>query len=804
MATAEGKETSLSTTTTATTITTATNTITPSSSQSIASNKSDRSNTAPLVPRSVGQTSSNDINHESRINSNRLVEELTKRQQQQSVPILSRVCRSYIEASNSNIKQIDATTSSRVRNRRLLSPQQVGVSNQANNNVINKQPVTTARNVIVDIRNQRNQASSPSLSLLPIAKHKIELTRSISNNEATPSSPNNNDESPNNGGKTEINQNVNDIGQSRQLEMVLSKRDQDNNNTDTTVAKTISNTSSISQPASSSPDHPSNQNFQGDQSKETSNQEKKKLRKSDQQQNIQHINFGQVVSFPASSSSSSELAPSSDDQESKIAPSGTSTAISIEDERSFHHKQTDRKPPRQHICLDIDSCEEQEVKFVRSSDRDQLSDSQQKQKHQQQQESQSYSSSSNIDEVTDDRGSKDIKEQIADTNVSPIKQDNQIKYAPPLKEVTSNNINSNNNNNYYNKSNSSNRNLRRPLLDNIKISNTNTYSSNSRLNRNNALSKSYSNINNYLSNSNNNNNFDNRQQHRLRQRHNSISSYHGYSNISNLFPSLPSSINNQHNQNNYIRSYQSAYGGSGQAASFLSSLSASKVNRVTNTSKSLLPSMAASTSPSAKSGQLNKRTTISSASISPATGLHRTNSNGSQSMTPSPISRYQSPTATTPTTTVSPPSNVAHRIDRPTTAYSSYPSPMTSRRILSRPLSATSMYKRSPSLSSIPGFDPACPVHGYYSNSNYNLASDDYYLHSNYYSQPTSKYYGVRHATPFGSLRSGLAPANEQLRKILGSQPHLKPVHLHPQWAISSPFVHLVSQSNIPYILHHT
>lgn len=40
-------------------------------------------------------------------------------------------------------------------------------------------------------------------------------------------------------------------------------------------------------------------------------------------------------------------------------------------------------------------------------------------------------------------------------------------------------------------------------------------------------------------------------------------------------------------------------------------------------------------------------------------------------------------------------------------------------------------------------------------------------------------------------VRSHLAPTNEQLRRILGYQPPTKPVHLHPQWAYSRPFIHL-------------
>lgn len=41
------------------------------------------------------------------------------------------------------------------------------------------------------------------------------------------------------------------------------------------------------------------------------------------------------------------------------------------------------------------------------------------------------------------------------------------------------------------------------------------------------------------------------------------------------------------------------------------------------------------------------------------------------------------------------------------------------------------------------------------------------------------------------NVRSTLAPPNEQLRRILGYQPHARPIYLHPQWAYSRPFIHL-------------
>lgn len=40
--------------------------------------------------------------------------------------------------------------------------------------------------------------------------------------------------------------------------------------------------------------------------------------------------------------------------------------------------------------------------------------------------------------------------------------------------------------------------------------------------------------------------------------------------------------------------------------------------------------------------------------------------------------------------------------------------------------------------------------------------------------------------------RSTLAPPKEQIRRILGYNPPIKPVHLHPQWAYSRPFHHLL------------
>lgn len=58
---------------------------------------------------------------------------------------------------------------------------------------------------------------------------------------------------------------------------------------------------------------------------------------------------------------------------------------------------------------------------------------------------------------------------------------------------------------------------------------------------------------------------------------------------------------------------------------------------------------------------------------------------------------------------------------------------------------------------------------------------------SSYYNSPTE------------GIRSGLATPNEQVRRILGyHRPvHTKPIHLHPQWAYSRPFIHL--QSSSPY-----
>lgn len=52
-------------------------------------------------------------------------------------------------------------------------------------------------------------------------------------------------------------------------------------------------------------------------------------------------------------------------------------------------------------------------------------------------------------------------------------------------------------------------------------------------------------------------------------------------------------------------------------------------------------------------------------------------------------------------------------------------------------------------------------------------------------------------STPGGEgLRSSLAPPGEQLRRIIGHQPPTKPVYLHPQWAFSTPFVHLQSRQS--------
>ena len=57
----------------------------------------------------------------------------------------------------------------------------------------------------------------------------------------------------------------------------------------------------------------------------------------------------------------------------------------------------------------------------------------------------------------------------------------------------------------------------------------------------------------------------------------------------------------------------------------------------------------------------------------------------------------------------------------------------------------------------------------------------------------SSSRFSLYHPSSEG-LQSSLAPTSEQLRRILGYKPPLgalKPVHLHPQWAYSRPFIHL-------------
>lgn len=62
---------------------------------------------------------------------------------------------------------------------------------------------------------------------------------------------------------------------------------------------------------------------------------------------------------------------------------------------------------------------------------------------------------------------------------------------------------------------------------------------------------------------------------------------------------------------------------------------------------------------------------------------------------------------------------------------------------------------------------------------------------SPYYDQ-TSRFSVYQSGRDGARPRSSLAPPKEQLRRILGYQPALKPVHLHPQWAYSRPFHHLL------------
>lgn len=154
--------------------------------------------------------------------------------------------------------------------------------------------------------------------------------------------------------------------------------------------------------------------------------------------------------------------------------------------------------------------------------------------------------------------------------------------------------------------------------------------------------------------------------------------------------------------------------------------------------------------------------------------------------------------------------------------------------------SASSLYY-GPNLSpyGAPLMDPDCPVHGYSPVNNASVSKSTQQLSSaaaadpdllyepypNYYdvvprsgslysptsppplnysraassggqNRPSAYYdntsrFGVYHS-PIDGVRSSLAPSNEQLRRILGYQPHTKPIHLHPQWAYSRPFIHLM------------
>lgn len=63
-----------------------------------------------------------------------------------------------------------------------------------------------------------------------------------------------------------------------------------------------------------------------------------------------------------------------------------------------------------------------------------------------------------------------------------------------------------------------------------------------------------------------------------------------------------------------------------------------------------------------------------------------------------------------------------------------------------------------------------------------------------YYNSPSR--FSMYHSP--GGQTTSLAPTGEQLRRILGYQPHTKPIHLHPQWAYSRPFIHLQSGARSP------
>lgn len=100
-------------------------------------------------------------------------------------------------------------------------------------------------------------------------------------------------------------------------------------------------------------------------------------------------------------------------------------------------------------------------------------------------------------------------------------------------------------------------------------------------------------------------------------------------------------------------------------------------------------------------------------------------------------------------------------------------------------------YYERPAYKSPPLYSPASPADRQPASARHRTSQSNGNL-SAYYNS-ASKFSLYHQSGELGTgIRSSLAPAGEQLRRILGYRPaHSKPVHLHPQWAYSRPFIHL-------------
>ncbi|KAG9511122.1 hypothetical protein GZH46_00312, partial [Fragariocoptes setiger] len=193
----------------------------------------------------------------------------------------------------------------------------------------------------------------------------------------------------------------------------------------------------------------------------------------------------------------------------------------------------------------------------------------------------------------------------------------------------------------------------------------------------------------------------------------------------------------------------------------------------------------------------------------------RSSSAGLSSATPSPVNRTLgssgSSRVTTPVANSTGTSPVTGQRSRSLTRSLAGGATLTRRPSASRvPSSGSYTYRRSPSLASIPTartilYDPECPIHGTYL-SYQNLADEPvrqpYLLHSPV--SGTSSRHSLLQSPSSGAPLRSLHPTTpsptdqsaEQLRtRVFGSSPASRPqpVHLHPQWAYTRPFVHLVS-----------